>query len=201
VAITMRAPARPSTAGRNVTELLLAVSGGDSAAFDELLPLVHHELRQLARRQMRREREGHTLQTTALVNEAYLRLIDVSRVSFKDRAHFFAFSARIMRRILVDHARTRRFQKRGGGQARVAFDEALHVAVARPTDLVALDDALLALATSDARKARVVELRFFGGLSVEETATVLAVSPETVKRDWRVAKAWLLRQLARERTP
>jgi RNA polymerase sigma factor (TIGR02999 family) len=144
---------------------------------------------------MGRERRGHTLQTTALVNEAYLRLVDLSRVEWQDRAHFFAMSARLMRRILVDHARSRAFQKRGGGAKRVSFDEALVVSEDRGADMVALDDALQALAAFDARKSRVVELRFFGGLSVAETAEALHVSPETVMRDWRLAKVWLLREL------
>jgi RNA polymerase sigma factor (TIGR02999 family) len=178
-----------------VTEWLVAWSGGDEAALQHLLPVVHAELRRLARREMRRERAGHTLQTTALVNEAYLRLIDLGRISWNDRAHFFAMSARLMRRILVDHARARRYQKRGGGATLVPFDEERTVAVEPGTDLVALDDALEALAALDARKSRVVELRFFGGLSVEETATVLGVSPGTVMRDWRLAKAWLLKEL------
>jgi RNA polymerase sigma-70 factor, ECF subfamily len=144
---------------------------------------------------MRRERDGHTLQTTALVNEAYLRLVDLHRVRWQDRAHFFAMSARLMRRILVDHARSRRSVKRGGGARRVTFDEGLAVSAEPAADLVALDDALQALARIDARKSHVVELRYFGGLSVEETAEALHVSPETVMRDWRLAKAWLLRAL------
>lgn len=187
-------PAGPSS--RRVTELLVAWSGGDASAFDELVPLVHGELHRLARRQMRRERDGHTLQTTALVNEAYLRLIDVSRVRWQDRAHFFAMSARLMRRILVDHARSRRYLKRGGGAPRVTFDEGLAVSAEPAPDLVALDDALESLARIDRRKSQVVELRYFGGLSVEETAEALDVSPGTVMRDWRMAKAWLLREIS-----
>ena len=145
---------------------------------------------------MRREREGHTLQTTALVNEAYLRLIDLTRVQWHDRAHFFAMSARLMRRILVDHARSRRYLKRGGASPRVTFDEGLAVSARHSPDLVALDDALESLARVNPRKSQVVELRYFGGLSVEETAEALQVSPETVMRDWRLAKAWLLRELS-----
>jgi RNA polymerase sigma factor (TIGR02999 family) len=178
-----------------VTELLVAWSGGDASALEQLVPLVHAELQRLARRQMRRERDGHTLQTTALVNEAYLRLVDLSRIRWQDRAHFFAMSARLMRRILVDHARSRRYIKRGGGAGRVPFDEGLTVSMEPAADLVALDDALQALARVDARKGHVVELRYFGGLSVEETAEALHVSPETVMRDWRLAKAWLLREI------
>ncbi len=178
-----------------VTEWLVAWSGGDEAALERLVPVVHAELRRLARRAMRRERPEHTLQTTALVNEAYLRLVDVRGVSWNDRAHFFAMAARLMRRVLVDHARSRRYQKRGGGAKAVPFDEGLAVAAEPGADLVALDDALKALAELDARKSRVVELRFFGGLSVEDTAAALAVSTSTVLRDWRLAKAWLLKEL------
>ena len=176
----------------------MAWSGGDDSALQRLMPVVHAELRRLARREMRRERDGHTLQTTALVNEAYLRLIDVSGVTWNDRVHFFAMSARLMRRILVDHARARRYQKRGGGAQAVPFDEALVIDEPRG-DLVALDDALSSLATLDARKGQVVELRFFGGLSNEETAAALGVSEGTVRRDWRLAKAWLLNELERSR--
>jgi RNA polymerase sigma-70 factor (ECF subfamily) len=143
------------------------------------------------------ERAGHSLQATALVNEAYLRLIDVKHVNWQNRSHFLAMSARLMRRILVDNARSKRYQKRGGGGVKVTFDEGLDIAVEPALDLVALDDALEELATVDERKSRVVELRFFGGLSVEETANVLAVSPETVMRDWKLAKAWLMRELRR----
>ena len=187
-------PAGP--ASRRVTELLVAWSGGDESALEALMPLVHAELRRLARRQMRRERDGHTLQTTALVNEAYLRLVDLSRIRWQDRAHFFAMSARLMRRILVDHARSRQYVKRGGGAWRVTFDEALVASAEPAADLVALDEALQVLARVDARKSHVVELRYFGGLSVDETAEALHVSPETVMRDWRLAKAWLLREIA-----
>ena len=182
----------PSSA---VTEWLVAWSGGDDAALQRLMPVVHAELRRLARREMRRERAGHTLQTTALVNEAYLRLVDMSGVSWNDRAHFFAMSARLMRRILVDHARSHLYQKRGGGAKVVSFDEGLTVTSGPRADLVALDDALRSLARFDERKSQVVELRFFGGLSVDETAAALDVSPSTVLRDWRLAKSWLLKQL------
>ena len=168
---------------------------GDEAALDELVPLVHAELHRIAKRCISRERVGQTLQATALVNEAYLRLIDVRRVNWQNRAHFLAMSARLMRRILVDVARSKRYQKRGGGAIKVTLDEALLAPVEKGQDLVALDDALGALATVDERKAQVIELRFFGGLSVEETASVLSVSPETVMRDWRVAKAWLQREM------
>jgi RNA polymerase sigma-70 factor (ECF subfamily) len=182
----------------NPTALLLAWSQGDRNALDALLPLVYAELRQLAGRYMDRERPGHTLQATALVNEAYLRLIDVQHVNWQNRAHFLAMSARLMRRILVDYARSKGYQKRGGGAMKVTFDEGLPVAVEPALDLVALDDALKALAKVDERKSLVIELRFFGGLSVEETASVLAVSPDTVMRDWKLAKAWLIRELRGE---
>jgi RNA polymerase sigma factor (TIGR02999 family) len=161
---------------------------GQVSAFDELVPLVHQELRRLARRYMARERPGHTLQATALVNEAYVRLIEVDHVRWQNRAHFFAMSARVMRRILVDSARARGNQKRGGDVHKVSLDEALVVSRERDADLVALDDALQALVAVHSRKSQVVELRFFGGLSIEETAEVLHVSPDTVKRDWRFAK-------------
>jgi RNA polymerase sigma-70 factor, ECF subfamily len=186
---------QPNDSRPQVTELLLAWGNGDEAALTRLMPAVHDELRRLARRQMRGERPDHTLQTTALVNEAYLRLIDLSRVRWQDRAHFFALSARMMRRILVDHARARNYQKRGGGAINVTLDEACTLAAERGPDLVALDDALEALARVDARKSQVVEMRFFGGLTVDETAEALKVSPETVMRDWRMAKVWLLREL------
>ena len=182
----------PSSA---VTELLVAWGGGDDSALEQLMPLVHAELHRLARREMRGEREGHTLQTTALVNEAYLRLVKLTGVTWNDRVHFFAMSARLMRRILVDHARSRLYLKRGGGAALLAFDEGLTIGIQPGPDLVALDDALQALAVLDARKSQVVELRFFGGLSVDETAAALNVSSGTIMRDWRLAKAWLLQQL------
>jgi RNA polymerase sigma-70 factor (ECF subfamily) len=178
-----------------VTELLRAWSDGDEGALERLVPLVEAELRRLARGYMGRERRGHTLQVTALVNEAFLRLTDARRLRWQDRAHFLGISARLMRRVLVDHARARGYQKRGGGAQRVTLDEALLVSPEPAVDLVALDRALVALAAADIRKSRVIELRFFGGLSVEETADVLHVSADTVKRDWRLAKLWLLREL------
>ena len=178
-----------------ITRLLIDWRRGDQAALEQLIPLVHGELRRLARRHMAHERVGHTLQATALVNEAFVRLIDVRQVRWQDRAHFFAMSSRLMRRILVDFARSKRYQKRGGGAQKVSFDEALLVAREAGQDLVALDDALTALAAFDGRKAQVVEMRFFGGLSVEETAEALKVSVDTVMRDWKLAKAWLLREL------
>ena len=179
----------------DVSRLLARWQDGDEAALQELVPIVHEELRRLARRQMAGERPGHTLQPTALVNEAYLRLVNLKQMQWQDRAHFFAMAARLMRRILVDFARSRGYQKRGGGAPQVSFTRALDVAAAQPTDVVALDGALEALAQVDERKSRVVELRFFGGLSIEETAEVLNISRETVKRDWKFAKMWLLRHL------
>jgi len=165
------------------------------------VPLVYGELRRIAKRCLAGERAGQTLQATALVNEAYLRLVDVRQVNWQNRAHFLAMSARLMRRILVDVARSKRYQKRGGGAVKVTLDDAVVAAVERGPDLVALDDALSALAAVDERKARVIELRFFGGLSVEETATVLKVSVDTVMRDWKLAKVWLLRELRRITPP
>jgi RNA polymerase sigma factor (TIGR02999 family) len=179
----------------DVTRLLARWKDGDEAALQQLVPIVHEELRRLARRQMAGERPGHTLQPTALVNEAYLRLVNLKQMQWQDRAHFFAMGARLMRRILVDFARSRGYQKRWGGAKQVSFTLALEVAESQATDVVALNDALEALAEVDERKSRVVELRFFGGLSVEETAEVLNVSRETVKRDWKFAKMWLLRHL------
>ena len=177
-----------------MTGLLLAWRGGNEAALEQLVPLVHEELHRIARGCMRGERAGHSLQATALVNEAYLRLIGAQQVDWQNRVHFLAVSARLMRRILVDFARSKKYQKRGGGAQAVSLDEAL-VVVEPGKDLVALDDALDALAEMDERKAKVVEMRFFGGLTVEETASALGVSPDTVMRDWRLAKAWLLREL------
>ncbi len=179
----------------DVSVLLRAWSDGDSTALDQLTPIVYDELHRLARRYLRGERRDHSLQTTALVNEAYLRLVDHTRMAWQDRAHFFAVSAQVMRRILVDHAR-RRNVKRGRGLRRVSLAEATLIGGDRPTDLAALDDALTVLAERDPRKAQVVEMRFFGGLSVEESAEVLGVSPVTVMRDWRTAKAWLYRELS-----
>ena len=182
---------------REVTQLLRAWCRGDEAALDRLVPLVHDELHRLAHRYMLRERAGHTLQTTALVNEAYLRLVDAGNVDWQNRAHFFAISASLMRRILVDFARSRGYQKRGGNALKIEFDDGRIPSSRRGAELIALDDALTALAQFDPREARVVELRFFGGLSEEETAEVLGVSSRTVKRDWALAKAWLARELKR----
>jgi RNA polymerase sigma-70 factor (ECF subfamily) len=179
----------------NATALLLAWGSGDPAALDQLMPLVYDEMRRLARLHLRRERVGHTLQATALVNEAFLRFTDARQVRWQDRAHFLGIAARLMRRVLVDHARTRGYQKRGGGAERVILDDARLVAAEPPLDVVELDRALEAFTTVDARRSQVVELRFFGGLTVDETAEVLHVSAETVKRDWRLAKLWLLREL------
>ncbi len=179
------------------TELLLAWSRGEAQALEQLVPLVHDELKRLAQRHMAHERGDHTLQASALVNEAYLRLIDLKQMQWQNRAHFFAMSARVMRRILVDFARAKRNEKRGGGVPNVTFDEALLPPQRSDPDLLLLDDALCALATEHPRKSEVVELRYFGGLSLEETAEALHVSVDTVKRDWRFAKLWLLRELAR----
>jgi RNA polymerase sigma factor (TIGR02999 family) len=182
---------------KEITRLLAAWSDGDQSALDKLVPLVQSELHRLAHHYMGRERPGHTLQTSALVNEAYIRLIDWKNVRWQNRAHFFAVSAQLMRRILVDFARERRYLKRGGA-LQVSLSEAAAFAVDKEADLVALDEALVELSEMDRRKGQVVELRFFGGLSVKEVAEVLKVSEETVMRDWRLAKVWLLRQLGRE---
>ncbi len=178
----------------DISKLLRAWSDGDQSALERLTPIVYDELRRLARRYMKRERPGHSLQTTALVNEAYMRLVDYERMEWQNRAHFFAVSAQLMRRILVEHAR-RHNLKRGGGVQHVSLDEAAMVGGAQDTDLVELDNAMNTLARIDPRKVQVVEMRFFGGLSVEETAEVLKVSTVTVKRDWRAARAWLYREL------
>jgi RNA polymerase sigma factor (TIGR02999 family) len=188
----MRTPA-----SAEVTELLLAWNAGNEQALEQLLPLVHRELHHLARRYMAQERIGHTLQASALVNEAYLKLVDNRRVKWQNRAHFFGVSAQLMRRILVDFARSRHHLKRGGGARQVTLHEELVVSRKESKDLVAIDDALKALEGIDPRKARVVEMRFFGGLSVEETAEALSVSQETVQRDWRLAKAWLHAELTK----
>jgi len=184
----------PST--HDVTQLLKAWTTGDEQALEKLTPLVYEQLHRIAQRCMAGERSGHTLQTTALVNEVYLQLVDCRQINWKDRAHFFGVSAQLMRRILIDFARSRGYQKRGGGAPHLSLDEAPSVCNEPDTNLVALDDALNALAAVDERKSRVVELRFFGGLSIEETAEVLHVSVETVVRDWRLAKVWLLRELS-----
>jgi RNA polymerase sigma-70 factor, ECF subfamily len=181
----------------DVTGLLIEWRAGDNGAVEKLLPLVHGELRRIAKRHMAGERPDHVLQATALVNEVYIRLIDLRRVQWQDRAHFFAMAARLMRRVLVDFARARDNQKRGGALQRVTFDQNLAVASDTPEDLIAIDEALTALAREYERKSQVVELRFFGGLSVEETAEVLKISPETVMRDWKFAKNWLMRELSR----
>jgi RNA polymerase sigma factor (TIGR02999 family) len=185
---------------QEVTRLLLAWTEGEQEALEKLIPLVHEELQRLAHRYMSRQRPDHTLQTTALVNEAYLRLVDCSRVRWQNRAHFFAVSAQLMRRILVDWARSQQYLKRGGQIQTVSLDEALVLSRRRGADLAALDDALNALATVDVRKSQVVEMRFFGGLSVEETAEVLKVSPDTVLRDWKLAKVWLAREMKKSVT-
>ena len=181
---------------KEITALLVAWGDGDETALNELTPLVHDELRRLAHHYMGGERAGHTLQTTALVNEAYVRLIDWKNVRWQSRAHFFGVSAQLMRRILVDFARSRAYQKRGGGVLAVSLDEAAFVSDEKGADLVALDEALGSLAKLNERQSKVVELRFFGGLSVEETAEVLKVSSGTVERDWSLARAWLHRELA-----
>jgi RNA polymerase sigma factor (TIGR02999 family) len=189
----------PTTSPPQVTQLLLAWSDGDPAAQEQLIPLVYGELRRLAKRYMARERPDHTLQATALVNEAYLRLVDTKQVRWQNRAHFFAVSAQLMRQILVDMARARHYQKRGGDAQPVSLEDALSVSQERGAHLVALDDALKALAAVDSRESKVVELRYFGGLSLEETAEALKVSPDTVLRDWKVAKVWLLREIRKGR--
>jgi RNA polymerase sigma-70 factor (ECF subfamily) len=181
-----------------ITRLLLAWGDGDESALAALTPLVYRELRRRAHRYMKGERAGHTLQTTALVNEAYLRLVGSQKVRWQNRAHFFAVSAQLMRRILVDFARSRDYQKRGGGAQQVELDEAAVVADDRGAEMVALDEALQALAELDARQARVVELRYFGGLSDAESAEVLKVSVGTVRRDWTLARAWLNRELSKQ---
>ena len=181
-----------------VTGLLQAWGGGDEEALQKLIPLVYEQLHAAARRCMAGERPGHTLQTTALIHETYLRLVDIRKVKWQDRAHFLAVCAQLMRRILIDFARSRSYQKRGGGTAaHVDFDEALMVTAQPEADLVAVDEALNRLANVDERKSKVVELRFFGGLAVKEAAAVMKVSPDTVMRDWKLAKVWLLRELRR----
>ena len=189
----------PANESREVTQLLLAWGRGDEAALAALTPLVYEELRRLARRYMAGERVGHTLQPTALVNEAFLRMVDVRRVQWQNRAHFIAMSARLMRRILVDFARSRESQKRGGGAVTVSLGEAVIVSGAPSPDLIAVDEALETLSVVDDRKAKIIELRFFGGLTVEETAEALKISPGTVMRDWKFAKAWLAHELAGRR--
>jgi len=182
-----------------ITQLLRAWGDGDQQALEKLTPLVYNELHRVAHRYMADERAGHTLQTTALVNEVYLRLVDVRGVSWQNRAHFFAICARTMRRILIDFARSRQYQKRGGEAVSVTLDDALGVSSQPAVDFVALDDAMKGLGKLEPRKSQVVELRFFGGLSVEETAEVLKISPDTVMRDWKFVRAWLARELSGEK--
>ena len=191
----------PTTASHEVTQLLMAWNDGDQSALERLIPLVHAELHRIARRYMRNERAGHTLQTSALINEAYMRLIDAQQVHWQNRAHFFAIAAQLMRRVLVDFARSHGYKKRGGGAFQVSLDETMVITKERGEDLVALDEALSALSELDERKGRVVEMRFFGGLSEKEIAETLAVSQETVRRDWRLAKSWLRRRLSETTNP
>jgi RNA polymerase sigma factor (TIGR02999 family) len=184
-----------TASSHEVTQLLVAWGNGDKAALDRLMPLVYDELHRLAHQHMRRERPGHTLQTSGLVNEAYLRLVDQTQIRWESRAHFFGIAARLMRQILVDEARRRSYAKRGGGAIQVTLDEATIRAQEQSTSVLALDDALKALEQIDSRQSRIVELRFFGGLSIEETAEVLRVSPGTVMRDWTFARAWLRNEM------
>ena len=188
-----------TSSNHEITRLLKAWSGGDEQALKKLTPLVYRQLHQIAQRFMGREHSGHTLQTTALVNEAYLRLVDCGQVNWQDRAHFLAVSAQLMRRILIDFARSRGYLKRGGAAPHISLEEAPSLCDEPDVNLVALDDALKALAAVDERKSKVVELKFFGGLNAEETAEVLRVSSDTVMRDWKFAKIWLLRELSRGR--
>jgi RNA polymerase sigma factor (TIGR02999 family) len=192
----------PTPPTKDVTRLLMNWSNGDSAALDELLPVVYDELRQQAERYLRREQPGHTLQATALVNEAFLRLIDQSQISWHNRAHFFGAAANLMRQILIQHARAKHAEKRGGDAQKLYLDEVTGLAdnlvKEQNLDLLALDDALQQLAAVAPQQSRVVELRFFGGLSIEETATVLGISPATVKREWNMAKAWLHREISKQ---
>ena len=183
-------------APEEVSQLLRDWSNGDQAALDKVVPVVYQELRRLAHHYMRRERPGQTLQTTALVNEAYLRLADYKKMRWQSRAHFFAVAAQVMRRILVEQARSKNFAKRGGGAEKISLDETAIVSAGRSAEVFAVDDALTELESWDARKGRIVELRFFGGLSIEETAEVLKVSPTTVQREWRSAKAWLYKAIS-----
>jgi len=182
-----------------VTQLLLQWSDGDKAALDKLMPLVYRELRRLASHYMRRERPAHTLQASALVNEVYLRLVDYRRMEWQNRAHFFAVAAQAMRRILVEHARSRQYAKRGGTAQRISLDDVAVLTHQQAAELVALDEALTTLEALDARKGRIVELRYIGGLSIEETAEILGISTATVERDWRSAKAWLYRAISKKK--
>ena len=185
-------------APHDVTQLLKDWSGGDQAAADKLMPLVYEELRRLAHNYMRHEKPGHTLQTSALVNEAYVRLVDQSRIQWESRAHFFGIAARLMRQILVDQARRRNFAKRGGGAVRVSLNDATAIAQEQSASVMALDEALRTLEQTDPRKSRIVELRFFGGMSIEETAAALKISPGTVMREWTFARAWLRNEMSRQ---
>lgn len=186
---------------QEVTQLLVAWSNGDRVARDQLMSVVYPELHRLAHHYMKRESPGHTLQTSALVNEAFLRLVDQRDVQWRNRAHFFGIAAQMMRRILVDYARNRHYAKRGGGKLPLSLDEALIISDERSAEVVDLDETLERLAELDLRKSQIVELRFFGGLSIEETAEVLAVSPGTVMRDWTLAKAWLRREMSTRAAP
>ncbi|PYS99490.1 MAG: RNA polymerase subunit sigma-70 [Acidobacteria bacterium] len=181
-----------------ITRILRAWSGGDREAVDSLMPLVYDELHKVAAQYLRKQRPDHTLQPTALVNEAYLKLIDISSVSWQDRAHFFAVASQTMRHVLVDHARSRKRDKRGGGAQKVSLDEAISFSQGNEVDLLSLDESMRELAAMDEQQSRIVELRFFGGLTVEETAVVLHISPATVKREWRIAKAWLHNRMSSE---
>lgn len=187
-----------ASSSKDVTQLLLAWNSGDHSALDQIIPIVYEELRRVARRYLRREQGGHTLETTALVHEVYLRLIDANSVEWQDRAHFFAISARLMRQILVDFARRRKQVKRGAEASKLSFDEALMVPLEQSADLVALDDALKTLASLNLRQSKVVELKYFGGLTEEEIAEVLDISARTVRHDWSLARAWLYRELSKE---
>lgn len=180
-----------TSTSNEVTQLLVEWGQGDQQALNQLMPLVYNELHRIAARYLRRERAGHTLQSTALINEAYLRIVNINEITWQNRAHFFGVAAQIMRRLLVDHARSKLYAKRGGGAARVTLDEAIVGAAEREVDLLALDSALQLLAEIDPQQNRIIELRFFGGLTIEETAEVLGISTATVKRDWKMAKAWL----------
>ena len=188
----------PQSSSQELTHLLLAWRQGQREALDRLIPVIYEELRRIAHSYIRGERRGNTLQTTALVNEAYLRLIDCSRVNWQNRAHFLAVSAQLMRRILIDYARSRGYQKHGGAMERISLKESQIVSAGSDPDLVELDEALQALAAVDARKSQVVELRFFGGMTAEETAEVLGVSPDTVLRDWKLARTWLAREMKKQ---
>ena len=183
-------------APEEVSQLLQDWSNGDQAALDKVMPIVYQDLHRLAHHYMRKERPGHTLQTTALVNEAYLRLADYKKMRWQSRSHFFAVAAQVMRRILVEQARSKNFAKRGGGAQRISLDETAIVSAGRSEEVIAVDEALTDLESWDPRKGKIVELRFFGGLSIEETAEVLRVSPTTVQREWRSAKAWLYRAIS-----